>query len=122
MRRLIHYVTIGIMASFLALLPVAGVASAFTLNPVCSKGVNCSVVKQDTLSNGATTKKIIGQILLLAAALAVIVIIYGGIRYVISQGESSHLTAAKNTILYAVVGLIVSLLAYAIVQFVINTF
>src|SRR5690606_15675520 len=48
-------------------------------------------------------------------AAAVIMIIYGGIRYVISGGDSTGVTAAKNTILYAVIGLVVAVLAYTIV-------
>ena len=48
-------------------------------------------------------------------------LIIGGIRYVISGGNSAAVTAAKNTILYAIVGLIIALFAYAIVNFVIGS-
>ena len=54
-------------------------------------------------------------------AVSVIMIIFGGLRYVISGGDSTSVTAAKNTILYAVVGVIIALLAYAIVNFVIGS-
>lgn len=65
--------------------------------------------------------KVITNILLfIIGAIAVIMIIYGGIRYVISGGDSSQVTGAKNTIIYAVVGLIVAILAYAIVNFVVS--
>ena len=47
-------------------------------------------------------------------------LIYGGLRYVISGGDSKKVTDAKNTILYAIIGLIISFLAYAIVRFVVN--
>ena len=53
--------------------------------------------------------------------LAVIMLIWGGIRYVLSGGDSGAVSSAKKTILYAVVGLIVAILAYAIVNFVITT-
>jgi len=49
-------------------------------------------------------------------------IIVGGIRYATSNGDQSAVKGAKDTILYAVVGLIVALVAYAIVNFVINQF
>ena len=49
-------------------------------------------------------------------------LIIGGIRYVISQGDAKQIESAKNTILYAVIGIIVALLAYAIVTFVVNSF
>ena len=57
----------------------------------------------------------------IVGVMAVIMIIWGGIRYVLSAGNSAALTSAKNTIMYAVIGLIVAILAYTIVNFVINT-
>ena len=65
---------------------------------------------------------IVNILLFLAGAVAVIVLIIGGIRYVISSGDSGQVQSAKNTILYAVVGLVVVIMAYAIVNFVINQF
>lgn len=59
--------------------------------------------------------------LFLVGAIAVIMIIFGGIRYVVSGGNSSQVQGAKNTIMYALVGVVVALLAYAAVNFVINT-
>ena len=53
--------------------------------------------------------------------MAVIMIIWGGIRYVLSAGNSAAITSAKNTIFYSIIGLIIAILAYAIVNFVINT-
>lgn len=50
----------------------------------------------------------------------VVMIIWGGLRYVVSGGDSKKVTDAKNTILYAIIGLIISLLSYAIVNFVIT--
>ena len=46
-------------------------------------------------------------------------LIIGGIRYIVSGGDSKKVTDAKNTILYAIIGLIICFLAYAIVNFVI---
>jgi hypothetical protein len=45
-------------------------------------------------------------------------ILFGGLRYVLSGGNSSAVTSAKNTIMYAIIGLVVAFFAYAIVQFV----
>lgn len=61
-------------------------------------------------------------LLFIIGSISVIMIIIGGIRYVISGGDASKVTAAKNTILYAIVGIIVALLAYAIVNFVLVNF
>jgi hypothetical protein len=60
--------------------------------------------------------------LYIIGAVAVIMLIVGGIRYVVSGGESAAVTNAKNTILYAVIGIIVAIVAYAIVNFVIASF
>lgn len=65
-------------------------------------------------------KKIIGVLLFVGGAVAVIMIIVGGIRYITSNGDQAHVKAAKDTIMYAVVGLVVAILAYAIVQFVVS--
>jgi hypothetical protein len=49
-------------------------------------------------------------------------IIFGGIRYVTSTGDASRVKSAKDTVMYSVVGLIVAMLAYTIVNFVITRF
>lgn len=51
---------------------------------------------------------------------SVIMIIYGGFRYVTSGGDSGNVSSAKNTIIYAVIGLVVVALAQFIVQFVLD--
>lgn len=64
---------------------------------------------------------IINILLFIVGVAAVIVIIIGGLRYILSSGDQASITSAKNTILYAVIGLIVALLAYAIVNFVLSS-
>jgi len=59
-------------------------------------------------------------LLFLVGALSVIMLIVGGLRYVVSAGNSTAVTAAKNTILYAIVGLVVSFLAFAAINYVIS--
>ena len=67
-------------------------------------------------------RDVINVLLYVIGAVAVIMIVIGGIRYTISNGDSGQITSAKNTILYAVIGLVVALLAYAIVNFVVDAF
>lgn len=57
-------------------------------------------------------------LLYLIGAISVIMLIIGGLRYVVSGGDQSAVTSAKNTILYAIVGIVVAFLAYAAVNFV----
>lgn len=59
--------------------------------------------------------------LFIVGALSVLMLIVGGLRYVVSGGNSAAITNAKNTVLYAVVGLIVSLLAFAAINFILGT-
>ncbi len=67
-------------------------------------------------------RTITNVLLFVLGAISVIMIIIGGLRYVVSGGNATAVTAAKNTILYAIVGVIVALLAYAIVNFVLQSF
>lgn len=67
-------------------------------------------------------KNIVNVLLYFIGVLSVIMIIYGGFRYVTSAGDTSAVASAKNTILYAVVGVVVAGLAYAIVNFAISAF
>jgi amino acid transporter len=61
---------------------------------------------------------IINLMLFIVGILSVIIIIFGGIRYVISRGKEDEVKNAKNTILYSVIGLIVAIIAYALVNWV----
>ena len=76
----------------------------------------------NTISLGDRIKTIVNVMLYVLGAIAVIMIVIGGIRYTTSNGDSSGITGAKNTILYAIVGLVVAILAYAIVNFVLTSF
>ncbi len=60
-------------------------------------------------------------LLFVVGALSVVMVIVGGLRYVVSGGNSASVTAAKNTILYAIVGVIVAFLAYAAVNFLLGS-
>lgn len=73
-----------------------------------------------TAADDATLGNILTAVYMVAGIVAVIVIIVGGIRYTTSNGDAAGVKSAKNTILYAVVGLIVIIMASAITQFVIQ--
>ena len=110
-----------------------------TASPVfAADATDCSVVSAG-ISQGADCAKptnaptqLFGQnsifvtvtniLLFIIGAIAVIMLIIGGIRYVVSGGDSTAVQGAKNTILYAIVGIVICLLAYAVVSFVIGSF
>lgn len=72
--------------------------------------------------NGGIFQQITNILLFTIGVLSVIMLIIGGLRYVISGGNKDAVNNAKNTILYAIVGLIVALLSFAVINFVINVF
>jgi hypothetical protein len=76
----------------------------------------------DLFGESGIFRTITNVLLFLIGAVSVIMLIIGGIRYTISGGDSTAVTSAKNTILYAVIGIIVALLAFAIVNFVLTSF
>lgn len=77
-----------------------------------------------TNQGGQTFETIVGNIVstlfIVIGIISVIMIIIGGIRYATSNGDQAAIKSAKNTILYAVIGLVVAMLAVAIVNFVVS--
>ena len=69
-----------------------------------------------------TFRVITNVLLFIIGAVSVIMLIIGGIRYTVSGGDSAAVKGAKDTILYAIVGIIVAILAFAVVNFVIGNF
>lgn len=69
---------------------------------------------------GGVFTTVVNVLLFIIGAISVIMLIYGGIRYTTSGGNANSVTAAKNTIMYAIIGLIVAIFAYAIVNWVVG--
>ena len=67
-----------------------------------------------------TIRVVVNILLFLIGSFAVIMIVIAGFRFVTSNGDSNTISSARNTILYAVIGLVVAFLAYALVNFVIR--
>ena len=75
-----------------------------------------------SMTVGSIIKIVVGILLFVLGAVCVAMIVIGGIKYATSQGDQTAVSSAKNTILYAVVGLVVAIAAYAIVNFVLLQF
>jgi hypothetical protein len=112
--------------SFMLFAPSAPSVGALT---VCSDGTTvedgakCAEpegVPGCLFGDGCAFTNIINTLLYVIGAVSVLMIIYGGIRYTISGGNEKDVLAAKNTIMYAIIGVIVALLAFAIVNFVLT--
>lgn len=102
--------------------PVTVNAAPAALAEACQDDPNAPICKQATQSPTAIIKIIVNILLFIVGVISVIMIIVGGIRYTTSAGNSSAVTSAKNTILFAIVGLLVSFFAYAIVNWLLNWF
>jgi predicted membrane channel-forming protein YqfA (hemolysin III family) len=134
----LKFLILSSMSLFMFSLPLlAGTSSAYAattqtdINNCLKKGstIDLSGINQTTCpatnvdNNTNVTdliKKIINILSVIIGAIAVIMIIIGGFRYVTSGGKQESVTAAKNTILYALVGLVIVALAQVIVHFVLN--
>lgn len=109
---------------------VATLALAFATVPVAHADYNLDKGISDSKGNRVAekvddpqqlVKGIVNGILYFVGILSVIMLIWGGILYTTSSGDSNKVTTAKNTIMYAVIGLVVAIFAYAIVNFVLTT-
>ena len=127
MMQKILYLLAIVASLFVVALP--SVAAADVFGPVCdqSDATDSAVCIDKTDSADPADNPIAGPdgllykitliISFIAGAAAVILVIYGGIRYVTSGGDSQSITNAKNTIVNAVIGLIIISLAGALIAF-----
>ncbi len=129
-----RFVTTLSLASLLVmpvLAPAAAYAAADCLNAsgaTISDCLNTGADKTDPNSTGVnatdkvndTIRLVINVFSLVVGVISVIMIIIGGLKYITSGGESSNVSGAKNTILYAIIGLVVVALAQIIVKFVLD--
>ncbi|MDO4979109.1 MAG: pilin [Candidatus Saccharibacteria bacterium] len=84
----------------------------------CGKGME----NANNQNNLMTIVNIIINVLIgIIGLVAVVMIVYGGFQYTSSAGDPSKVKKAKDTILYGVIGLVISLLAFAIVNFVLTS-
>lgn len=86
-------------------------------------GATCTNPNASTplFGDNSVFESIVNTMLFVIGGISVIMLIIGGIRYVVSAGDANAVQGAKNTILYSIVGIVVAFLAYALVNFVINS-
>lgn len=93
--------------------------SALTLEQG-AEAARCDGCPTNLFGNDGVFKQITNTVLYIVGIIAVIMLIIGGVKYLVSGGDSKKVTDAKNTVLYAIIGLIIALLSYAIVNFVVS--
>ena len=106
---------------------VPAMASASITSDICNgsnvgspAGTTCTT-NSSTDSLKTLAAKIISVFSILVGVVAVIMVIFGGFKYITSGGDSNSVSGAKNTLIYAIIGLIIVALAQFIVHFVLNT-
>lgn len=128
MKRIINILML--LPTFLIIsMPVAAGAASI-LDEACNSGAGSSAACKDRSTQSTTDNRIYGPngILTKAARIvafvvgiaSVIMIIIGGLRYVMASGDPNSINGAKNTIIYALIGLVVALFATGIIQFVLD--
>ena len=124
----------GVLLMLSASLVFASPASAAEIKQNLCAGSNLSLAKKDAKCNPGddrdiskgedSVNRVITSVInifsVIVGIVAVIMIIIGGFRYIVSGGDSGNVTNAKNTILYALIGLVIVALAQFIVRFVLG--
>lgn len=113
-----------------AVLFVPSVAMAGNIAGNLCEGANVGTVSENATTEGCKdtqgssvadlAEKIINIFSWIVGLISVIMIIYGGFKYITSSGNDANVTSAKNTILYAIIGLVIVALSQIIVRFVIS--
>lgn len=104
-----------IVAAFLLAAPITVLAQSAS---DIRQGVD--IAGQESTSVDSAVKSVINILSVVVGVIAVIMVIIGGLKYVTSNGDSNQISSAKNTIIYALIGLVVVAIAQAVVRFVLN--
>jgi hypothetical protein len=103
-------------------------AAKDNFNKICDSNPDASICKEGTINTTEdpdikmmkTVQNVVNVLLFVAGIIAVIVIVVSGIKFVSSRGDSGAVTKARQTLMHAVIGLVVTVMAFAIVNFVIS--
>jgi hypothetical protein len=124
MKHIRNFLLSGALLLSVGLVATPALASAATAaGDACAAlgaGSDCSKNPSGSTSVNSVLATAINIMSFIVGVIAVIMIIVGGLKFVTSGGDANNVSAAKNTILYAIVGLVVVALAQAIVRFVLH--
>lgn len=121
MKRLLRNLSIGLLLGAGLLVPVASPAVAIDVFDGCSGNDDTAVCEASGTDDANTlVRDLVSLSLWALGVVAVIVIVISGFKFTTANGDQAKVASAKNTILYAVIGLVVAMLAQAIVIFVID--
>ena len=118
--------SIGLLAGAIAvpIMTAQPVAAQANEQSICEgsggtwSGGKCT--SPDNRSVIGTIRQVVNILIFIVGAVSIIMVVVGGLRYVLSGGDQNSISSAKNTILYAIIGIVVAVAAYAIVNFVLQ--
>lgn len=112
-------ITVGSAASLAVATPASAQVNVF---PQCGANVDSEVCKGGgkLFGAGSIWNRILNTLTFVIGAVSVLMIVIGGLRYTLSNGDATGINNAKNTIIYSVVGLVLAVMANAIVNFVLT--
>lgn len=126
MKKSLKNLVIGAVVATVLMLSTLTVAPVGAASDIATQACNvdpsaaiCADINNDSQLTTMATN-IINTALMIVGVLAVAMIIFSGISYVTSAGDKAKTTKAKNTLIYSIVGLVVAISAYAIVNFVLS--
>lgn len=119
MKKFTKFILQFIMSIATACTLCAGKVMALTIQEGAEAARADGMPKELIGPDGVFTK-ISNIALYVIGAIAVIMLVYGGLRFITSGGDSKKVTDAKNTVLYSLLGLAIAFLSYAIIHFVLN--
>ena len=120
MKRVVIVSILALSLVGIALLPET--ASAAILDQACTGISNDVCNKKGDTNINSLVLSVINLLLYIVAVVAVVMIIVGVMKYLTSSGDSGKVTSAKNTVVYAVVGLLVAIFSWVIVNFIVKQF
>lgn len=125
-KMLIAGLAVAMAGVFMAAPAMAVTCPSGSLNAEATTYAQCNIPKEEEGKETnlfKTIQTIINWVLAVLGIVAVVMVIIGGFTYMTSQGDPGKTKKAKDTILYGIIGLIIALLAFAIVNFVlVNVF
>lgn len=120
-RNYIIALTVGVFGAALAA-PAASVAAYNPLDAACSGQSQSEVCQNRDEELEPIVGVVVNTLLYIVGALAVVMVIFSGIMYTISGGDSGRVAKAKNMLTYSIVGLVIAFLAFALVNWVFDLF
>ena len=121
MKRLFFILTLSLVIA----LPASANAQFDPLGPACDETTEdasvCSADGSDPIAGKeGIIMRVVNILSYVVGAASVIMVIYGGMKYVLANGDSNSISTARNTILYALIGVVVFLFSQLIIRFVIS--